>query len=193
MLEDGGASCLFQEILSDDPGISQKVERHTFMMKHSKYSRQAATLMIGILLTTMVAFSSGCATTSARTQQARSALAEFSVKPDTAEKVIGGKELDMEDIIHLSSSEVNTAVIVEAIEDSSAVYELETSDIARLQSKGVDRTVIDALLASPHRASAEDARYSRRYYVYPYHRGFGHPFHHHRRYHYRGYYGYRCY
>jgi hypothetical protein len=152
-----------------------------------------------MLLTAVIIFSSGCATTTAsrslRAEQVQTVLAQKSVKPETQEKVVSGEALSLDDIRHLNSKNIDDTIIVEAIEQSQVVYQLKSEDVSALKQAGVDGTVIDALLLSPHRAISKNPAFSRWHYSYPYrHHGFRHFGYRHFGYrHYRYYGGYHRY
>ena len=148
----------------------------------------------------MAVFASGCATTTTeraeraeRTENLRAALATSAVSSDTADKVVAKRALMLKDIVHLSSHDVDEAIIIEAIQGSRVIYDLKTSDIDRLQDAGVEDSVINTLLASSYEARSDRIGYLRYDYAYPF-RNFGRRSHSpYRSYHYRGRYGYGCY
>ena len=168
-------------------------------MKTRKAKAPTTSLM---LMIAVVIFSSGCATTTTTQSfsgdQAQTVLAKKNVKPETQEKFVRGEALSLEDIRHLSSKNIDSTLIVEAIERSQIIYQLESEDVSVLKTAGVDDTVIDALLLSPHRAISGNSGFSKWHYGFSYSR-FGYHRYGHRRFGYRpygyrrGYHGFHCY
>jgi len=147
---------------------------------------------------------SGCATITpssnhvAHVAQDSATLKNAGVDPTLAQKTVSGAPLEIEEIETLSKQNAPAGPIVRAIERSDVVYHLTTEAIDRLREAEVENEVIDALLATPHKAEAYPGASHPKYYptssyrYFPrrsYYRYRGHHGHHG----YRGYRGYRCY
>lgn len=105
--------------------------------------------MAGVFIT--LVFASGCATTSASLHEKQVELVAAGASPELAGKISTRKALELDEIIQLTASDLNPDIIVEAIHQSRAIYRIDSQDLAKLRAAGVNESIVDAVLASPHR------------------------------------------
>jgi len=140
-------------------------------MKHLRY-------FFGLL-----AFASltGCATLS---QSDAYLLREHHVNPSLYERMSHKDFLSLSDIIELSQRQVPPAFIIHYLGSIGATYHLSSSEVVRLRKAGVNKDVVDYLLATgtayaprPYGYYARPVYpYASPYYApYPYYGGYGYP------------------
>lgn len=150
------------------------------------YHMKARLLVVPVVAAFSAVALTGCTSTQLRSDAATAAAIGV---PETLEaKIKRGRALTPDEIAALSRQGVPDDVILRNIETSLAVYQLETADVDRLRSLGINTTVIDAMIASGARHSSPGYRSGVGYH----HRGYHlhHPRHHYggRRHHHRHHY-----
>lgn len=155
-------------------------------MKDRKHLSQS--FLTAVIISTL-AFASGCATPSAHVAQQQATLTAAGVEPVTIAKVISYQSLELDDIIELNNKGIAASAITDAINQSRTAYQLNSEHLQQLQKAEVDNSIIDALLASPHRITPVPTHSNYYYqpsYNYPHYNHGYHPYHHGRNH-------YRCY
>lgn len=88
----------------------------------------------------------GCATLN---QADRDMLRQHRVSTPLCSKMTHGGRLSTADILELSEKRVSAPFIVHYLRSTLAVYALNSDDVVLLRQAGVNRQVIDYLLATP--------------------------------------------
>jgi tRNA splicing endonuclease len=158
------------------------------MHTHSQFKKLVFAGGLFVLLLAL----SGCATLTPQTSQNQATLEEAGVDPELARKAAYGKNLEIEDVTKLHAQGATKELILKIIDHSDSVFRLNTEEITRLQTAGVETEIIDAMLATPQE---NDTRFRPTYPAYHHLRGY--PYYPHRSYrygyHHYGYHRYRCY
>jgi hypothetical protein len=94
-------------------------------------------------------FLAGCA---ALSDNEKMMLSQRGVSQSLVDRMSHREPLDLDDVILLSRRNVPSSFVVRYIRSTSAVYQLNSSDVTRLRKAGVDRRVVDYMLATPRLA-----------------------------------------